>query len=571
MKIKKRLGEMLVEGELLTEEQLKQAITDHKKKNMKLGQYLVNERIVSESQIIDLLSKQLKLRIYRQQDFEIDTELSKVIPVELSKKYHIVPLSKVGSLLTIATNDPLDINAIDAIEIHTNCEVEIVLCSEQEISSLITTIYGAYSAIDQVLENIPTEDMEIGLGEEATGGVKAEEVEAASLQNMVEQAPVIRLVNSILSQAVREGVSDIHISPENKYVQIRFRVDGDLHDVPAPPKSLFLPMVSRFKLIAGMDIASSRIPQDGRFTIKVLNKEINIRASSLPTIYGENLVLRLLDTSGGVYTLEQLGMNESDRNKVEAMIVKPYGMILVTGPTGSGKSTTLYSILNILNQPDVNIITLEDPVEYRMERIRQVQCNPKAGLTFSSGLRSILRQDPDVIMVGEIRDGETAQIAVQSALTGHRVLSTVHTNDAAGAFTRLIEMGIEPFLVASVMLVSIAQRLVRKICPNCKEPYQPQQSVLSYWGIDKVENARFAHGKGCPKCMNSGYKGRAGVYEVLVIDETVQDMIVRGKTGQEIVMVLRKTGKLNLLKDDAAIKILRGITTLEEAASAVMA
>ncbi len=562
---------MLVEGELLTEEQLKQAITDHKKKNMKLGQYLVNERIVSESQIIDLLSKQLKLRIYRQQDFEIDTELSKVIPVELSKKYHIVPLSKVGSLLTIATNDPLDINAIDAIEIHTNCEVEIVLCSEQEISSLITTIYGAYSAIDQVLENIPTEDMEIGLGEEATGGVKAEEVEAASLQNMVEQAPVIRLVNSILSQAVREGVSDIHISPENKYVQIRFRVDGDLHDVPAPPKSLFLPMVSRFKLIAGMDIASSRIPQDGRFTIKVLNKEINIRASSLPTIYGENLVLRLLDTSGGVYTLEQLGMNESDRNKVEAMIVKPYGMILVTGPTGSGKSTTLYSILNILNQPDVNIITLEDPVEYRMERIRQVQCNPKAGLTFSSGLRSILRQDPDVIMVGEIRDGETAQIAVQSALTGHRVLSTVHTNDAAGAFTRLIEMGIEPFLVASVMLVSIAQRLVRKICPNCKEPYQPQQSVLSYWGIDKVENARFAHGKGCPKCMNSGYKGRAGVYEVLVIDETVQDMIVRGKTGQEIVMVLRKTGKLNLLKDDAAIKILRGITTLEEAASAVMA
>jgi type IV pilus assembly protein PilB len=320
-----------------------------------------------------------------------------------------------------------------------------------------------------------------------------------------------------------------------------------------------------------MDIALSRIPQDGRFTVRMDRKEINLRASTLPTIYGENMVLRLLDTSSGIFSLEQLGMAPDDREKLEPMITKPYGMILSTGPTGSGKSTTLYSILKRINQPDINIITLEDPVEYRMEKIRQIQLNRKAGMNFAGGLRAIMRQDPDVIMVGEIRDPETATIAVQAALTGHRVLSTVHTNDAAGAITRFIDMGIEPFLVSSVMLVSIAQRLVRRVCPYCKKPYSPPKAALEYWGLDQVEGAEFVQGSGCFNCMDKGYKGRTGIYEVLIIDDMVQDMILKRRSAQEITRAARQAGILRTLREDAARKVAEGVTSLEEATSAVMA
>ena len=308
---------------------------------------------------------------------------------------------------------------------------------------------------------------------------------------MAGEAPVIRLVNSIFAQAIREGASDIHISPQQNSMQVRFRIDGKLHDVPSPPKSLALPIIARIKILANMDITVSRIPQDGRFTLKMEKQEINVRVSSMPTIYGENVVLRLLDMSSGVYSLDRLGMIKTDRDKIETMIRKAYGMILSTGPTGSGKSTSLYSILNELNSTDTNIITLEDPVEYRIDNIRQVQLNRKAGMTFASGLRSILRQDPDIIMVGEIRDSETAAIAIQAAQTGHRLLSTLHTNDAAGAITRFIDMGIEPFLVSSALLVSFAQRLVRTICPYCKEPYRPPEAALVAWGLDKVGERQF--------------------------------------------------------------------------------
>jgi len=319
-----------------------------------------------------------------------------------------------------------------------------------------------------------------------------------------------------------------------------------------------------------MDIAMSRVPQDGRFTVRMDNKEINIRASTLPTIYGENVVLRLLDTSAGVFSLEKLGMVGEDREKLASMAHKPYGMILSTGPTGSGKSTTLYSILKKINKPDINIITLEDPVEYRMEKIRQIQLNRKAGMTFASGLRAIMRQDPDVIMVGEIRDPETASIAVQSALTGHRVLSTVHTNDSAGAITRFIDMGIEPFLVSSVMLVSIAQRLVRRVCSYCKRPYSPPRAALELWGFDKDVTGDFVHSEGCFNCLDKGYKGRTGIYEVLIITEMIQDMILKRRSAQEITAAAREAGILKTLKEDAADKVKMGITTLEEATSAVM-
>jgi type IV pilus assembly protein PilB len=387
---------------------------------------------------------------------------------------------------------------------------------------------------------------------------------------MADEAPVIRLVNSIFAQAIRDGASDIHISPQQNNIQVRFRVDGKLANVPSPPKSLALPIAARIKILANMDITISRIPQDGRFTLKMDKRNINIRVSSLPTIYGENIVLRLLDMGTGVYSLDRLGMVETDRIKIETMVRKAYGMILSTGPTGSGKSTSLLSILNSLNAADTNIITLEDPVEYRIDNIRQVQLNQKAGMTFASGLRSILRQDPDIIMVGEIRDSETAAIAVQAAQTGHRLLSTLHTNDAAGAITRLIDMGIEPFLVSSALLVSFAQRLVRTICPYCAEPFQPSPAALAAWGLDRVEKANFRKGKGCYQCMNTGYKGRTGLFEVLVNDEMVQNMILKGKSAQEITREAVAAGTLRTLKKDASEKILLGITTMEEAASVVM-
>ncbi len=560
---------MLIEAGLLSEEQLKQAIIDHKRTNMKLGQYLVREGIVSGSQAADIISQQLKIKKYNPGDHPIDIELSKVIPLELAQKYQTAPLRKTKFLLTLAMTDPMDITALDSIEVYTNTEVEAVICTYQELNHLIGSLYGTYSGIDGVLEGM--QDMQIERDDDEESSRPAiEDIEVSSLQDMAEEAPVIRLVNSILSQAVREGASDVHISPEKDYVQVRFRVDGKLHELPAPPKTMILLIISRLKILSNMDISVSRIPQDGRFTIKMDEKEINIRSSTIPTIYGENMVLRLLDTSGGVHSLEELGMSRADIRKLEPMIHKPYGMILSTGPTGSGKSTTLYSILKRINQPDINIITIEDPVEYRLSKIRQIQLNRKAGMTFAGGLRSIMRQDPDVIMVGEIRDAETASIAVQSALTGHRVLSTVHTNDAAGAITRFIDMGIEPFLVSSVMLVSIAQRLVRKACPFCKKPYTPPEPALAYWGLNDAENPNFMQGNGCFNCMDKGYKGRTGVYEILIIDEMVQDMILNRKSSQEIARAAVQEGKLKTLKEDAAKKILQGITTIEEAASAVI-
>ncbi len=568
MRIKKRLGEMLVEGGLITEEQLKKALVDQKKTELKLGQFLVREGIVVEAQIVALLSQQLHLEIYKPDQYPLDMNLAKVIPIDLVRKYQVVPLKKSGSLLTVAMSDPMDINAIDTIEVHTNSEAEIVICTEQEINQLISSIYGSFSGIDVVLG-----DMETGVVDEISADnetATVQDIEVSSLQDMAAEAPVIRLVNSILSQAIREQVSDVHLSPEKNGVQIRFRVDGKLREVPAPPKHMFLPLVSRLKILSNMDISVSRIPQDGRFTVRHHNTEINIRSSTIPTIYGENVVLRLLDTSSGVLTFDQMGMSAADQRKIEAMITKPYGMILTTGPTGCGKTTSLYAILQQVNQPDLHVITLEDPVEYRIDKIRQAQLNRKAGMTFADGLRSILRQDPDVIMVGEIRDAETAQVAVQAAMTGHRVLSTVHTNDAAGAITRFIDMGIEPFLASSVMLAVIAQRLVRKVCPACKQPYQPPAAALKQWGLDRVEKARFFKGAGCLNCTHTGFKGRTGVFEVLLIDDRIQEMILQRKSSRDITRAAHKAGHIRTLKEAAAVKVAQGITTLEEAASAIM-
>lgn len=569
MKIKKRLGEMLVENGLLTKEQLTKSLVDQKKAGLKLGQYLTRQGIVNEQSIIDMLSKQLKIQRYHPDNFPLDIDLVRTIPVDIAQKYQVAPLKRKGRLLTIAMVDPLDINALDFIEVMANAEVEPMVCSEREVNQLIDSLYGSQSGMGGIMENMEIESQSDVQSDEAPD---KEEVQVASLQDMAGEAPVVRLANSIFTQAIRDGASDIHISPQQNTVSLRFRIDGKLLEVPSPPKSLFLPIIARMKILANMDITVSRIPQDGRFTLKINNKEINVRASSIPTIYGENLVLRLLDMGGGIYTLDRLGMVAADMEKIESMGDKPYGMILSTGPTGSGKSTSLYAILNSINKPDINIITLEDPVEYRINNVRQVQLNRKAGMTFASGLRSILRQDPDVIMIGEIRDAETAAISVQAAQTGHRVLSTVHTNDAAGAITRFVDMGIEPFLISSVLLVSFAQRLVRTVCPYCKESYKPPQKSLEAMGItaQDTKSATFQRGKGCYQCKNTGYKGRTGLFEVLVNDEMVQDMILKKMSSQEITRAAVDAGKLRTLREDAAGKVIKGITTLEEAASAVM-
>lgn len=565
--IRKRLGEMLIESKLLTDEQLNKALSEHKKAGLKLGKFLVSKGIVTERQMVDVLSDQLKIEKYHPGRYPVGTELANVVPFDAAQKHQSVPLRKKGRLLTVAMTDPLDINALDSIEVLVNSEVEPVVCTENELNQLLNAVYGLQVGFGNIL-NGPDISAESTI--EKVEDQAEEDIQVKSLQDIAGEVPVVRLVNSIFAQAVRSGASDVHVSPQQNTVQVRFRIDGKLHDMPSPPKTMFLPIVTRVKILSNMDITVSRVPQDGRFTLKMDKKEINVRVSSVPTIYGENFVMRLLDMSAGVYFLDRLGMVKEDIEKVGAMICKPYGLILSTGPTGSGKSTSLYAILNEINKPDINIMTLEDPVEYRINNIRQVQLNRKAGMTFAGGLRAVLRQDPDVIMVGEIRDAETASIAVQAAQTGHRVLSTLHTNEGAGAITRFVDMGIEPFLISSVMLVSIAQRLVRTVCQYCKEPYIPSEKALIEWGLIDVPDAVFMRGRGCPQCMNTGYKGRTGIFEVLVNDALIQDMILRKYSAQEISRQAVAEGRLRTLKDDAAGKVVKGITTIEEAASAIM-
>lgn len=564
---RKRLGEILMDEGLISSDQLEAALSGSKGSGLKLGEYMCQQGIVSETSILDAIASQLNLKRYSPNDYTLTPDLSKLMDVDTVNKFNAVPVEKKEGVLTIAMVDPLDIIAIDYIEVMTNMEVEPIICSHQNFASLMSSLYGAYAGKDGVMQQI--QDIAEIEGETREEKYVISNLES-SLKDMAEEAPVIKLVNSILSQAVREGATDIHLSPEKDYIEIRFRVDGKLHLIPSPPKQMFLPIISRIKILAHLDISVSRIPQDGRLTIVINKKEINIRVSTIPTVHGENMVLRLLDTSSGIHSLENLGFSSQDIQILKKMTKMPYGMILCTGPTGSGKTTSLFSMLKEINSSDTNIITLEDPVEYRIEHVRQVQLNHKAGMTFASGLRSILRQDPDVIMVGEIRDRETAGVAAQAALTGHLVFSTVHTNDAASTITRFVDMGIERFMVSSIMLVTIAQRLVRKVCSYCKETYSPGPDVLNYWGLNSKPYT-FVRAKGCHHCMDTGYKGRIGLYEILYINDEIRQMILDGKSAQEISLQAQKTGQMKSLKFDAAHKVVQGITTSEEAMSAILA
>ena len=561
---RKRLGELLLEGGLISQAQLDQALAGQKDSSLKLGQYLIQNGLLKEQQIVELVSRQLKIPRYSPDSHPYEEGASDLIGEDLAQKNHLVPLCRKGNRLIVAMPDPMDINALDTVEVATNMEVEPVICSENDFELLFGSVYGRSGVAEGIFEGLD-------VGEDAAPAEEEQDIAVDALHDQADQAPIIRMVNSILNQAVREKASDVHLSPERDYVQARFRVDGKLRAVPAPPKNAFLPLVSRIKIMANMDISVSKIPQDGRFSFRAQDREFNVRASSLPTLYGENIVLRLLDRNAHGLTLPELGLAEQDLAKVRRAMKKPYGLIVSAGPTGSGKTTTLYSILREINKPEINIITLEDPVEYRIPGIRQVQLNRRAGMTFASGLRSILRQDPDVILVGEIRDLETASIATQAALTGHQVLTTLHTNDAASAAIRLIDMGVESFLVSSVMLVTVSQRLVRRNCQHCLEEYEPSAELQRAFGLDPAaKKYTFKRGTGCRQCQQTGFSGRRALFEVLEVDDAVQELILKRASAREITRMAVASKRMRPLKVDAVRKAVSGVTTLEEAASAVM-
>ena len=473
----------------------------------------------------------------------IDEKLIELVPESLARRYQLVPLFKIGSTLTVAMADPHNIFALDEVRLKTGCEVEAVVSTDIQIKTSINRYYKVGNSIKDVIKGF-TEEGSKPLG--------------------VEEAPAIKLLNLIMTQAIRDGASDIHLEPDENSLRTRYRIDGVLHEVSSVPKDFQSAIISRVKVMGSMNISESRAPQDGRSNIKMEGKDIELRISTFPTIYGENLVLRILDQSSASMGLEDLGFSREVLREYEALIKRPHGIILITGPTGSGKTTTLYASLNTINSTEKNIITIEDPVEYRLNLIRQTQINPKAGITFATAIKSILRQDPDIIMVGEIRDLETAETAIRAASTGHLVFSTLHTNDAPGALTRLMDMGVQPYLTSSSVEGVLAQRLVRTICPKCKESYPPEEQEVKDLAITRTEDLVFYRGKGCKNCRQTGYKGRIALFEFLVVNDPVRDLILQRASSKMIRGAARETRGMKTLLEDGIDKVLKGITTIDE-------
>ena len=553
---KKTLSEMLVELGLLSPEQAREARKEEELTKQPFRKIIVQKGFISEEDLISFMASNMNLPQIELENYIIDPKIIELIPEGLARKHQIVPLFKIANTLTCAMFDPLNIFAIDELRNKTGFDIEAAVATEKEIKRALNEYYSAKGGLEEIVKAIDQE--RLGLKE-------GEELELKKLQQISGEPPIIRLVNLTIMQAFHDGSSDIHIEPEEEALKIRYRIDGILYDQPALPKYLESAVVSRVKLLAGLNIAERRAPQDGRFQMKVENRQIDIRVSVMATVYGENVVMRLLDRSSTVMGLPDLGLSKEAVKSYEKLIQSPHGIILVTGPTGSGKTTTLYASLNAINSSQKNIVTIEDPVEYHLNGIRQIQVEPRAGVNFATGLRSILRQDPDVIMVGEIRDKETAEIAIQAALTGHLVFSTLHTNDASGAITRLIDMGIEPFLITSSLRAVLAQRLVRVVCKDCKEEYIPSEEVLREIGLGSNQDSpiKFYRGKGCLKCKNTGYKGRIGIYELMAMDEKLHNLIVAKASSEEIKRYCRSSGGLSL-RQDGLEKAKAGITTIEE-------
>ncbi|HTR46393.1 MAG TPA: type IV-A pilus assembly ATPase PilB [Verrucomicrobiae bacterium] len=562
-----RLGEILVKDSLISADQLKQALDYQKKNGGRLGTCLVKLGLVSDDDITAVLSRQYGVPSINLKFYEVDPAVIKLVPQETAVRYQIVPLSRVGSTLTIAMTDPTNVFAMDDIKFMTGFNVEPVVASETAISEAIHKFYGEVESVeelDKVMKDLTGEEADaLELAGEET------EMDLASLEKAAEEAPIIKLCNLILTDAVKRGASDIHVEPYEKEYRVRFRIDGVLQTVMTPPMKLKDAMTSRIKIMSKLDISEKRLPQDGRIMIKYLKdgkkKELDFRVSTVPTLFGEKIVLRLLDKENLRLDMTKLGFEAESLAKFERQILKPYGMVLVTGPTGSGKTNTLYSSVARLNQPDTNIMTAEDPVEFQLPGINQVQMKEQIGLNFASALRAFLRQDPNIILVGEIRDFETAEIAVKAALTGHLVLSTLHTNDAPSTISRLMNMGIEPFLVATSVNLICAQRLVRRICVQCKEPLQIQPQALIEAGYTSEESTKTTvyHGKGCATCNNTGYKGRVGLYEVMEINDDLRELILVGASALELKKKALELGMITLRRS-GLIKVAVGQTTMEE-------
>jgi type IV pilus assembly protein PilB len=556
---KLRLGDILREMGLATDEQIAAALARQKETRERIGQILIESGVVSELDLTRALAAKFGVQFLDLSEAPLDPAAAGTIDEKLARRYGAAPIRYLDdNTLLVAMVDPQNLLALQDLEIITGYSIQTAIASEEDVYGAIATIYR--------------DRPEVGLDDKEAESLD-DSLAVADIRDATDEAPIVRLVNSVIAQAVDDNASDIHFEPQVKDLAVRFRVDGVLLQVMSIPRRMLSGVISRLKIMADLDIAERRVPQDGRIGLMVGGKAIDMRVATLPTVYGEKVVMRLLDKTNVMLNLEDLGFSEKALKRFRTSFSKPYGAILVTGPTGSGKSTTLYAALNILNSTEKNIITVEDPVEYRLGGINQVQVNPRTGMTFAAALRSILRCDPDIVMIGEIRDRETAQIAVESALTGHLVLSTLHTNDAPGALSRLTEMGIEPFLTASAVDCVLAQRLARRLCPVCKEAYTATREMLrkndfpaELWERDDVVLYR---AKGCPRCKNTGYKGRLGLYEVMLVSEAVRRLTVERKSADEISRVARAEG-MKCLRDDGIDKVLLGLTSFEEIARVIV-
>jgi len=567
-----KLGDLLVKESLISQQQLKEALEYQRVNGGRLGNCLIKLGFVTDDEITAILSRQYGVPSINLSFFDVDPSIVKLIPIETAQKYQILPLSRVGSTLTIAMIDPTNVFAMDDIKFMTGFNIEPVVASETAIREAIDKYYGSTHAIElkKVMEDIAIIDQKME-GDDTSLELAAEEeaIDLEGLEQAAEEAPIIKLVNLILSSALKRGASDIHIEPYEKEFRVRYRIDGMLYNIMNPPLKLKDAITSRIKIMAKLDISEKRLPQDGRIKIKMKNegkvKDLDFRVSVLPTLYGEKVVLRLLDKDNLMLDMTRLGFEPESLKKFENAILKPYGMVLVTGPTGSGKTNTLYSSIAQLNKIDTNVMTAEDPVEFNIPGINQVQMKEQIGLNFAAALRAFLRQDPNIILVGEIRDFETAEIAIKAALTGHLVLSTLHTNDAPSTISRLMNMGIEPFLVATSVHLICAQRLIRRICKECKEEVSTPQQTLVDAGFSPTEAKKVTtyRGKGCPMCNGTGYKGRVGLYEVMEIGDELRELVLIGASSLELKKKAVEHGMITL-RASGLQKLRDGITTLEE-------
>src|SRR5437867_1196720 len=563
--VNRRLGDLLVAEGLVKQEELQRALAEQKGTTEKLGSVLVRLKLVNEEQLTGFLSRQYGIPSITLSQLDIDPGILRLVPPQIARKYEVLPVKRAANTLTLAMADPTNVFALDDVSFMTNLQVLPVVASQAAIRRAIERNYeNQGAAITEVLTELAEDqvsNVEVVDDDEDSGG----KVDVFELKESADEAPVVRLVNMVMVDAIQKGASDIHWEPYEKVFRIRFRIDGVLHEMLTPPKRLEAAILSRIKVMASLDIAERRLPQDGRIKLRYNRREIDFRVSVLPTIFGEKAVLRILDKESLKLDLTQLGFDEWSLTQFQAAIRQPYGMVLITGPTGSGKTTTLYSAIHTLNAPDVNIMTAEDPVEYNLKGVNQVQVNEGVGRTFAAALRSFLRQDPDVILVGETRDLETAQISIRAALTGHLVFTTLHTNDCPSTIARLLDMGIPPFLVASSLLLVLAQRLGRKVCRACREPYDAdEESLVAYGHVPSGKGkVQFYKGKGCATCNFTGMKGRVAIYEVMPISEELRDAILKNAPTAELRSMAQSQG-MRTLRQAGLMKVLEGTTTVEE-------